>query len=161
MLAFQVALVVKNLPANAGDVQFQSLGSIPGLGRSSAGGNGNPLQYSCLETPLDREAWRGTVHGVTKSRIRLSDWAHSTALSPSEPVMSWNGYWAPKAGWCLCPQDREVALWTSPAGAQVWPPSGKPWGLGGGGGVPESPSRLLWTELAEILSFFSGLWHYG
>ena len=53
--------VTKNLPANAGDT-----GSIPGLGRSPGGGNGNPLQYSCLENPLDRGAWRAAVHGVTK-----------------------------------------------------------------------------------------------
>ena len=55
--------VVKNQPSNAGD-----LGSIPGLGRSPGGGNGNPLQYSCLENPMDREAWWATVHGVTKSQ---------------------------------------------------------------------------------------------
>ena len=48
----QVALVVKNLPANAGDVI--DAGSIPGLGRSPGGGHGNPLQYSCLENPMDR-----------------------------------------------------------------------------------------------------------
>ena len=53
---------------NVGD-----LGSIPGLGRSPGEGNGNPLQYSCLENPMDRGAWWATVHGVTKSRIRLSD----------------------------------------------------------------------------------------
>ena len=43
-------------------------GLIPGLGRSSGEGNSNPLQYSCLEDPMDREAWRAAVHGVTKSR---------------------------------------------------------------------------------------------
>ena len=46
-------------------------GSIPGLGRSSKEGNGNPLQYSCLENPMDRGAWRATVHGVAKSRTLL------------------------------------------------------------------------------------------
>ena len=50
------------LPANAGD-----LGSIPGSGRSPERGNGNPLQYSCLENPVDREAWWATVHGVAES----------------------------------------------------------------------------------------------
>ena len=53
---------------NAGD-----LGSIPGLGRSPGEGHGNPLQYSCLENPMDRGAWRATVHGVTKSQTRLND----------------------------------------------------------------------------------------
>ena len=53
---------------NAGD-----LGSIPGLGRSPGEGNGNPLQYSCLENPMDRGAWWATAHGVAKSRTRLSD----------------------------------------------------------------------------------------
>ena len=55
---------------NAGD-----LGSILGLGRSSGEGNGNPLQYSCLENPMDRGAWWATVHGVAKSRKRLSDFS--------------------------------------------------------------------------------------
>ena len=48
-------------------------GSIPGSGRSPGEGNGNPLQYSCLENPMDGEAWWATVHGVAKSRTRLSD----------------------------------------------------------------------------------------
>ena len=61
--------VVKNLPANAGDSGNE--GSIPGLGRSSGEGHGHPLWYSCLENPTDREGWRATVHGVTKSQIQL------------------------------------------------------------------------------------------
>ena len=48
-------------------------GSIPGSGRSPGEGNGNPLQHSCLENPMDGGAWKATVHGVTKSRTRLSD----------------------------------------------------------------------------------------
>ena len=48
-------------------------GLIPGLGRSSGEGNGNPLQYSCLENPMNRGAWRATVHGITKSQTPLSD----------------------------------------------------------------------------------------
>ena len=51
----------------------EDLGSIPGLGRSPGGGHGNPLQYSCLENPMDRGAWWATAHGVTKSHTRLSD----------------------------------------------------------------------------------------
>ena len=61
-----MALVVKNLPANAGDVS--DAGSIPGLGRFLGGGNGNPLQYSCLENLMDRGAWQTTVHGVAKNQ---------------------------------------------------------------------------------------------
>ena len=56
---------------NAGETR--DAGSVPGSGRSSGGGNGNPLQYSCLATPRDRGAWQATVHGVTKSWTRLSD----------------------------------------------------------------------------------------
>ena len=51
------------------------LGSIPGSGRTSGKGNGNPRQYSCLENPMDGGAWWATVHGVTKSRTRLSDFS--------------------------------------------------------------------------------------
>ena len=60
--------MVKYLPASAGDV-----GLIPGLGRSPGEGNGNPLQYSCLGNPMDREAWQATVLGVAESRTRLSN----------------------------------------------------------------------------------------
>ena len=64
-----MALVVKNPPANAGDIRDE--GSIPESERSPGGGNGNPLQYSRQENPMDRGAWRATVHGVTKSWTRL------------------------------------------------------------------------------------------
>ena len=67
--ASQVALVVKNTAANSGDIR--DMGSIPGMGRSPGGEYGNPLQYSCLENPMNREAWWATVHGVTKSQIGL------------------------------------------------------------------------------------------
>ena len=60
-----VALAVKNLPANAGDIR--DVGPILGSGRSLGGGNGNSLQYSCLENTMDREAWWAAVHGVTES----------------------------------------------------------------------------------------------
>ena len=62
--ASQVAQVVKNPPANAGGAGDVDL--IPGSGRSPGGGNGNPLQYSCLGKPVDRGGWQATVHGVTK-----------------------------------------------------------------------------------------------
>ena len=61
--------MVKNLPDNAGDIR--EVGSIPGLGRSP-GGNGKPLQYSCLENCMDRGTWLATVHGVAESQTWLS-----------------------------------------------------------------------------------------
>ena len=69
--ASQVALVVKNTPANAGDVR--EVGLIPVSGRSPGVRNATPLQYSCLESPLGRGARQATVHGVTKSWMRLRD----------------------------------------------------------------------------------------
>ena len=62
--------MVKNLPANVGDARDS--GSIPGSGRSPGGGNGNPLQCSCLENSMERGAWQATAHRVTKSRTQLS-----------------------------------------------------------------------------------------
>ena len=70
--AFPSGSEVKASARNAGD-----LGSIPGSGRSPGEGNGNPLQYSCLENPMDGGAWWATAHGVAKSRTRLSDFTHS------------------------------------------------------------------------------------
>ena len=63
---FPGGTVVKNLPAHAGDKRDVHL--IPGLGRSHGKGNGNPLQYSYLENPMDRGAWRATVHRDTKGQ---------------------------------------------------------------------------------------------
>ena len=71
-MIFQVALVVKNSPAKAGDKR--DTGSISGSGRSG-GGHGIPFQYSCLENSMDRGAWLAEVHGVAKSRTWLKDWA--------------------------------------------------------------------------------------
>ena len=64
--------MVKNLPDNAGD-----LGPIPGSGRSPGGENGNPLQYSCLENPMDRRVWWATVDGVAKNQTRQRVRAHT------------------------------------------------------------------------------------
>ena len=69
--ASQMALVVRNQSAKAADTG--DVGLIPGLERSPGGGYGNPLLYSCLENPVDRGAWRATVHRVAKSWTRLSD----------------------------------------------------------------------------------------
>jgi len=67
----QVALVVKNPSANAGD--SGNMGSILGLGRSPGEGNGNSLQYYCLGNPVDRGDWWATVHGAAESRTQLSN----------------------------------------------------------------------------------------
>ena len=74
--------MVKASACNAGD-----LGSIPGLGRSSGEGNGSPPQYSCLENSTDRGAWWATLHGVAKSRTRLSTFTGS--LLSLEPSSVW------------------------------------------------------------------------
>ena len=63
--------MVKNLPANAGDIR--DLGSVPGWGRSPGGGHGNPLQYPCLGNPVDRGAWWAIVLGVAKSQTNWSN----------------------------------------------------------------------------------------
>ena len=79
-----MVLEVKNLPANVGDLRDVSL--IPGLGRSSGGGHGNPFQYFCLENPMDRAAWQAAVHRVTRSQTglkRLSIHAHVKERSVS------------------------------------------------------------------------------
>ena len=67
IILLPVVLVVKNLPANAGDIA--DMGSLPGWKRSPEGGHGTPLQYSCLENPMDRGAWRATVHSIAESNM--------------------------------------------------------------------------------------------
>ena len=84
----------KEPAANEGDKS--DMGSIPGWGRSPGGGHGNPLQHSCLENPMERGAWRATVHGVAKSQTRLKQLTHPQApgernsflLSGSQPPLS-------------------------------------------------------------------------
>ena len=73
--------MVKNQPANAADAR--DTGSISGLGRPPGVGNGNPLQYSCLENPMDRGAWQATVHGIAKSQARLSTHSSVTVITIS------------------------------------------------------------------------------
>ena len=83
--ASQVVLVVKNPPASAGD--RRDVGSIPGSGGSPGGGHGIPLQYSCLENPMDRGAWQATVHSVAESQTwlnRLSTHRIGRASGPSK-----------------------------------------------------------------------------
>ena len=82
--ASQLALSGKE--PNAGDIR--DAGLIPRLGRSPGGGHGSPLQYSCLENPMDRGAWQATVHGVAKHRtrlIRLNTYTHDSHLIPLHP----------------------------------------------------------------------------
>ena len=88
--ASQVKLVVKNPPAIAGDVRDVAL--IPGSGRSLGGGHGNPLQYSCLENHMDREAWWPTVHRVAKSQTWLKQLSiHTCTYSMDlEPCSSYH-----------------------------------------------------------------------
>ena len=77
MGAAKVTLAVKNPPGNTGDTR--DMGSIPGSGRSPGGGHGNPLQWSCLENPMDGGAWWATVYGVTQSRTQLK-WLSSILI---------------------------------------------------------------------------------
>jgi len=77
IVGFPGGAVVKNLPTSTGD--SRDMGSIPLSGRSPGEGNGNPLQYSCLKNSMDREVWRATVHGVTKSQTQLC--MHAQALT--------------------------------------------------------------------------------
>ena len=87
---FLVAQAIKNLPANAGDS-----GLIPGSGGSPEEGTGNPLQYSCLGNPMDRGAWRATIHGVARVRhdlaIKQQNGIQSQTLKPGlfnpEPLL--------------------------------------------------------------------------
>ena len=69
-MGFPVVLVVKSLLANAG--AGRDSGSIPVLGRSPLGGQGNPLQYSCLENSVDRGAWQAIVHRIAKSQTQVN-----------------------------------------------------------------------------------------
>ena len=84
-LDYQVALVVKKPPANAG--YLRDVGSVPRLERSPGGGNGNPLQYSCLENSMNRRAWR--AHSVTQSQMWLKRFStHTHNLDyPGWPMM--------------------------------------------------------------------------
>ena len=81
--------MVRDPPTNAGDIRH--VGLIPGLGKSPGGGHGNPLQYSCLEKPMDRGTWWATVHGVPQSQTplkRLSMHARRTSEETPEHSLS-------------------------------------------------------------------------
>ena len=114
---------------NAGD-----LGSISGLGRSPGEGNGNPLQYSCLGNPMDRGVWRATVHGVTKSWRRLSDFM--CCLLPSgkaflvaqmvKNLPAMGDTWVQSLGW-EDPLEKGMAMYSSILAWRI------PWTEGSGG----------------------------
>ena len=113
--ASQVALMVKNPPANAGD--GRDTGSIPGSGRSPGGRHGNPLQYSCLENPMDRGTWKATVHRVAKSWTRLKRLSTHALVQSNSPgwrlvvrasSTSQRGNWLERA-----------RMWTRRLGARV------------------------------------------
>ena len=97
---FRGVSVVKNLPTDARDARH--MGSIPGSGRSPGEGNGNPLQYSCLENFMDKGAWRATVHGVAKSQ----KWLNTDTHPNTHAHKSTNKVWAISKGksslkiWC-------------------------------------------------------------
>ena len=76
--------MVKNLAANAGDVKDAV--SVSGSRRSSDGAYGYPLQYSCLENPMDREVWWATIHGIAMSQTRLIDLTHYTISKRRVPL---------------------------------------------------------------------------
>ena len=101
----QVDLMVKNPSASAGDLR--DVDSIPGLGKSPGEGPGNPLQYSCLENPMDRGAWQAIVHRVAQSRTqlkRLSTWSYKfgnyISIPPSWKFMMYN-WWLKADKFCF------------------------------------------------------------
>ena len=98
-----MALVVKNLPANAGDIR--DAGLISGLGRSPGGGHGNPLQYSCLESPMDGEAWWATVHQFSKSSTWLKQLSMLIIISDVEHIC--------KCLLAICVSFGESLFWSS------------------------------------------------
>ena len=105
---------VKASACNAGD-----LGLIPGSGRSPGEGNGNPLQYSCLENPMDGETWWATVHGVAESdtteRLHFSDIYQDIFPNLSMPLLCKEGRFSPKSFHCQ-PRERKensyIPMWT-------------------------------------------------
>ena len=101
-MGFPGGTVVKNPPANVGD--SRDAGSIPGLRRAPAEGNGSPLQYSCLENPMNRGAWGATVHGVAKSQTRLKRLNTSTT-----DYGKGDGISSPQL--CFALQDSISAVW--------------------------------------------------
>ena len=83
-VGFPGGSAVKNSPANAGDAR--DTGLLPGWGRSPGGGKGNPLQYSCLENPMDRGTWQAAVHGIAESDTTEQAYTHIDKPNPTKPA---------------------------------------------------------------------------
>ena len=132
----------KESPYSVGD-----LGSIPGLGRSPGGGNGNTLQYSCLENSMQGGAWRATVHGIPKSRTWLSDFLFFfffSNVSLLTKATKWN--WKPY----LIYQSRFDAGYRKiGAGALGWP-RGMGWGGRWEGGSGWGTRVHLWWMHVDV-----------
>ena len=129
-----MALVVKNPPANAGDIRH--VGLIPGLGRSPGEGNGTPLQYSCLENPTDRGAWKAALHGVVKSQTRLSDFTLTFHFHALEKEMATHS---------------SILVWRIPGTAE---PGGLP-----SMGVAQSRTRLKRLSSSSNINSYSLFFH--
>ena len=143
--ASQVVLVVKNPPANPGDIRDSD--SIPGWGRSPGGGHGNPLQYSCLENPMDREAQWPTVHRFAQTRTRLKRLGTHSARSAFNqawgmrlPRQSWSHRTKGGSGALGRQWVRSSCTWTGlPASPAAWPCPGTR-------GVTSSRTRPKWLS---------------
>ena len=109
--------VVKNAPINARDTGDVS--STPESGRSPGEGNGNPLQYSCLENPMDRGAWRAAVHGVEKSRTRLSMQAQLSTWYKQRIKSAWTLGLPFLAPWEWHVRKPELASWRTSIPAEA------------------------------------------
>ena len=129
-LVSPVAQWVKNPSASAGDTR--DVGSIPGSGRSPGAGNGNPLQYSCLENSKDRGAWWATVHGVAKSQTRLSahtTWGNCVRTQGREAPPAWETSRGGRLARVQCGSGGGEAE-TGPEGSPVLPGQAPPGGVG-------------------------------
>ena len=125
-LGFPGGSLGKESTCNAEDAG--DLSSFPGLGRTAGGGHGNPLQYSCLENPMNREAWRATVHGVTKSQTRLKLLSmHGCICHPSPKFHDchfsfiwWNAPWFLLCDLPHCSGSMNLICYTTNMSLVVW-----------------------------------------
>ena len=159
-MGFPGGMVVKNLHATAGDIGEAEL--VPNLGRSPGGGKGNPLQYSCLENPMDRGVWRATVHGVAVGHDRACTHMHTYRHCSTNWLLLELLAWLCQ-GWL--PGSADVAP-SPPEGQHV---SWSPWKSGGQKGVlpkaraPHGSGSLRLNSVwgAFVFYFFSGLTYPG